>query len=368
MARSAKTPTPFFYQSAWYVKFAADNGKKTLIQTGTPEEKAAYKKAKSGKGIPVPQAVIDELHGMLALSNAATDGADMLIATLCQHYLADLQRVVSPKSFENTACALNNLCNKGFDTLTVAEFKPLHISQWLGLNPQWKSANSIRRNVKSVKAALNWGVNQGYFSTNPVGGKKVSLPPAISRQYLMTAEDIKAIRENSAPAFVAFFNALLCLGCRPGELAQATASDVIVNGGRLIIRLLPENWKCGKKTGKARLIYIPDGMTAEIRRLMAQNPTGTLYRTPQNHAWNQDRWIYFVDVLHEKELIPAELTLYSVRHWWITNALENGVSIETVAEMCGTSATVIQKTYSHLSQKPDLMFAALAKIQIAASV
>ncbi len=50
------------------------------------------------------------------------------------------------------------------------------------------------------------------------------------------------------------------------------------------------------------------------------------------------------------DAISKEITAYSYRHLWITDALTAGVDILVVARMAGTSVEMIQKVYGHFRQ------------------
>jgi site-specific recombinase XerD len=52
------------------------------------------------------------------------------------------------------------------------------------------------------------------------------------------------------------------------------------------------------------------------------------------------------------------VSAYVLRHGYITQALERGVSIEVVAELVGNSPATIYKHYSHIAQRPGMLQAA----------
>jgi integrase len=58
-----------------------------------------------------------------------------------------------------------------------------------------------------------------------------------------------------------------------------------------------------------------------------------------------------------------EGALESFRHQWITDALERGVSIATVAELCGTSPEIIATHYSKLRHRAEHLADAAAQVR-----
>ena len=52
-----------------------------------------------------------------------------------------------------------------------------------------------------------------------------------------------------------------------------------------------------------------------------------------------------------------------MRHQYITDALARGMPIALVAEMTGTSAEMIPKVYSHVSEKKSLLKDAVNQVR-----
>ncbi|MFU7558762.1 hypothetical protein ACMFWY_08780 [Roseiconus sp. JC912] len=65
--------------------------------------------------------------------------------------------------------------------------------------------------------------------------------------------------------------------------------------------------------------------------------------------------------LTEKLDIDPSLVPYSYRHTYITDCLERGVDIATVAELVGTSVQMIERHCGHLSKRHDHLRASAAR-------
>ena len=48
----------------------------------------------------------------------------------------------------------------------------------------------------------------------------------------------------------------------------------------------------------------------------------------------------------KKAALPADGSLYALRHTYVSRAIEGGVPLNIVAENCGTSVRMIEKTYA----------------------
>ena len=63
---------------------------------------------------------------------------------------------------------------------------------------------------------------------------------------------------------------------------------------------------------------------------------------------------YFRAMLEEAEIADVAgrgIVLYSLRHLMITQRIMAGLNYRQVADMCGTSVTMIEKTYWHLNDE-----------------
>ena len=55
-----------------------------------------------------------------------------------------------------------------------------------------------------------------------------------------------------------------------------------------------------------------------------------------------------------KDVADRGIVLYSLRHFMITQRIMAGLSYRQVADMCGTSIMMIEKTYWHLNDEIQL--------------
>jgi integrase len=59
-------------------------------------------------------------------------------------------------------------------------------------------------------------------------------------------------------------------------------------------------------------------------------------------SYNFDKVISLAAI---QNVSTRDLTPYSFRHYFITQRVNSGLAVASVAEMCGTSITQIEKTY-----------------------
>ena len=66
---------------------------------------------------------------------------------------------------------------------------------------------------------------------------------------------------------------------------------------------------------------------------------------------------YFREMLEAaeiKDVVERGIVLYSLRHFMITQRIIAGLGYRAIADMCGTSVTMIEKTYWHLNDEVRL--------------
>jgi integrase len=123
-----------------------------------------------------------------------------------------------------------------------------------------------------------------------------------------------------------FVRSLCLLPLRPGAVANLNVADFDKRTSGLSI---------GKdKSGKPRRILIP---RAAVKLFTAQ-------------ARNKEAWKHPIADAVIKAKLPAGTTAYTLRHSTITDLVNGGLPLLTVAQISDTSAEMIERHYGHLSR------------------
>ncbi len=127
-------------------------------------------------------------------------------------------------------------------------------------------------------------------------------------------------------------------GARPGEL-------VSFKRGAFDARTKTVTFK--GKTG-SRTIPLSDAAAALFTRLSkGKLPSAYLLTDDAGRAWAHSGWDEGVRAAAAKAGLE-NVTLYVLRHSWITEALRAGTSTLDVARLTGTSLPMIEANYGHL--------------------
>lgn len=233
---------------------------------------------------------------------------------------------------------------KRFGTMQYKNLKRHHVTKWL--DDKWPTSGSRFHAIKSLKACFNWGVSEELIAGNPVA--KLKQPTMERRDVLLSYADTLRIMRQSDRPFRRFLKAMIKTGCRPGEIAKLTAENVDLGSGCWIFKV--RQHKTGKATERKRVVYLNHSMLRLTRKLVAMNPEGPIFRAKYtNRPWNRNAIRCRFRRLREKYELPG-VVAYSLRHSYITRALEKGESDATVAELTGTSTDMIRRHYGHLNQ------------------
>ncbi len=225
-----------------------------------------------------------------------------------------------------------------FDQLTID-----HIDTFCDCH-KWE-AGGLANGLKILRASMNYATKQvggKIITDHPLKGCTIENPAG--RTETFSPEPIKLILENSSPEFGLIFQALLETGARPSELCKLTANHVKIKSGLLYWQLNSTEWKCGKRSGKIRVIC----PTQKWQDHSETIESGHLFLNSSGTPWNANSISRYFLRLKERLNLNSDLVVYCARHTFITRALKKGLSIKLVADYCGTSARQIEKTYSHL--------------------
>jgi integrase len=317
---------------------------------------------------PTYQKALREFIGLTALANAdaAGDGNDM--QTLAELYLRHVHGTKSAATYRIRRRHLQPLVDVMGRT-PVRQLTRHMVDCFLDGMRQWRTSpstghrvrwenGSVRNAVQSIQALLNWSVESGLISRNPLGAMPAPRPSSRGRLALLGAtpeerqETHRRILGASTKAFRPLLVCLEATGARPGELIHATAGDFDAAAGAIIYHA-DDNRFDGEfrhKTaghGKDRVILLSGEALEVVRNLKQKHSTGPLFRTRCGKRWRLNEVMRRFRLLRRK-LGIKNLTAYSYRHTFATGWLERGGSIDVLAELLGNTAEVIRKHYSHL--------------------
>src|SRR5690606_23811048 len=77
-------------------------------------------------------------------------------------------------------------------------------------------------------------------------------------------------------------------------------------------------------------------------------PKAHLFTQADGNAWTPTAWSEPVRAAAAEAGLPEGVSLYVLRHCWISDAIVGGLDLLTVGKLTGTSLAMIEKHYGHL--------------------
>jgi site-specific recombinase XerD len=209
---------------------------------------------------------------------------------------------------------------KAFADLRIHRLRKKHITMYL--NTKNYNSTSENRFIGAIKRAFNWAVEEEYISRNPIA--HVRKPKALTRDRTLTQEERQLILSSiEDEAFNNFVRALSMTGCHPSEVARVTTQDVDIVKGLWIL----QKHKTAKQTGQPRIVYLCQEAFELTKSLIEKHPTGPLFLNKVGKAWTRNAIRIRFRRLREQHPQLKEVSAYTYRHSFATDALERGIPI-----------------------------------------
>jgi len=205
------------------------------------------------------------------------------------------------------------------------------------------SKASANRTMTALKAALNFAMRKRYVpSERAIEWENVARFEHATkrREHYLDLGQRRALLHAAKGAVRDLIEGAMLTGARAGELTTATRSQFDPRTGILTLR---------GKTGERKIPLNKDALEAFKRLAKDKLPGAPLFTRDDGRPWGHSDWDELVrDAAHHAKL-PSGVCLYTLRHSFITAAIQGGLTTLEVARLTGTSLTMIEKHYGHLA-------------------
>jgi integrase len=213
-----------------------------------------------------------------------------------------------------------------------------------------KSKDSANRVLNMFKAALN-GAYKREIVSNPRWNKVQSFEGVSKgKPLLLTAQQITALLAACNGGFHNLCKAAVLTGARYGELIAATVADFNAKNGTLTLRT---------RKGRGGVVRERDAMLSDDAVTFFQQitsnslPTAYLLTKDDGEPWGKSHqlrpWKAAIKATaknqHKADRVPAAAVFYDLRHYYISTAMMAHIPLKLIADNCGTSIAMIDKTY-----------------------
>ena len=234
-----------------------------------------------------------------------------------------------------------------FAEIPLDKLRAADIEEWRNsLVTESRSKQTVNRVYRSFRAAMNYAFKQRLIATRPWEAVDAFPVREGSRQTYLPVEQRRELLNAADDDLRAFLKALLYTAARPGEMEKAKVGDLDLATNTL--RLVSSKGRGGQE----RIRHLPlAGAALEFFKGQAKDkPKSAPLVAPQ--GWSRTQWSRalraLVDSINEQKedkALPTGIVCYDMRHIAISDWLQAGLDIGTVAKLAGTSVVMIDKHY-----------------------
>ena len=287
-----------------------------------------------------------------ARRQAGAPGAEPLTVCLAAETYLDWLTAKNPRTAADTRGRLNRHFLPHFGEGRITRLTKTMLDKWLASmvaksdDPEdvRRSKDTANRVLSMVKALLNHAMrdpsngltdDSAWRFVKPFHG--VSKP----RDIRYTDEEVRRLVDSAGNAALAnLITGAYLTGARYGELAEARLSHFDARTKTLRVNV--------GKTG-TRTIILQTSATNFFKKLTnRRSPEDFLFVRSDGNRWKRsDQTRPIKDALKKAGLTPNG-SLYALRHTYVSHAIEGSVPLNIIADNCGTSVRMIEKTYAKI--------------------
>ena len=227
---------------------------------------------------------------------------------------------------------------------------------------------AVQKYLSVVSAVLSDAKRNEIIQKNPA--RMIDLPDTVQKVQAIPsdkeAEEILNIIADIDDPYKTFYALAIYTGCRRGELCALKWSDFLVDGCEGILTVSrSRSMVPGKgimegptKNGKSRTIYMSEDMMNLVRSYCYEKRqeamdggflfSDYLFTNENGEPIHPDTFTKYLRRLYDENGFPREYHLHTLRHYFVSTMLHNGVDKQTVAELAGHGDTsFLERTYCH---------------------
>jgi integrase len=233
-----------------------------------------------------------------------------------------------------------------FGKMPVRNIGPRDCDEWTVWRGNEISASTFNNERETLRAVLNLAKRDGILLDNPaevvtrrkLGKANLVIP---TRQQFRTLLDTIRAMDRRAWAGADLVELLACSGMRLAEATALRWADVDFTGERFTVT----GGEIGTKNSEARTVPLFPGLRHLLERFRKCNPP-------------ESRDARIIQITTAKKAIVSacraaglpRFNHHSLRHYFVSNAIEAGVDFKTIAAWIGhkDGGVLVAKTYGHL--------------------
>jgi integrase len=343
----------------WMIRYRSENRKQLQKSLGSLEQFPAFERF--DRAVDAAKKLITHLH-----QGGSTETSTVMDA--CDAYTTKIRELKGSKAADDLDARYRRwVANDPVHRIELTKLTREHIHSFrnrmvaapvkVGKSAitRARSKDTVNRDIAAIRAALNQALSDGKVTSDFAWRIPLAAFKNVTkrRELYLDRNQRKELIRMAPPDLAQFVKGLSMLPLRPGALAALLVADFDTKFEILKIGI--------DKSGAARKFKIPPEISQFLRECALNRPsTAPLLSRADGSAWNKDSWKHPLKAAAKDAGLPSNTVAYSLRHAAITDLVHGGLDLLTVAQISGTSVTMIEKYYGHL--RGDVAARALAKL------
>jgi integrase len=219
-----------------------------------------------------------------------------------------------------------------------------------GLIAQGHARLYVQKHATTIKAMVNRGIKlgllpKGFKPFDGIEGLRLD-PKALLESDLPTHDEVQKLDAHAKPGFGAMLRVYYHSGARTHELIEARAGDYQPKAKALVMAKHKRSHTL--REYRPRMILLNDEAGAIVEsRCHGREPDALIFPNRAGKPFTSCLLGDMFARLRAKAGVRSSITIYSLRHLWISEMLMAGHDALLVARMAGTSVKMIESVYGH---------------------
>ena len=262
------------------------------------------------------------------------------VRAVCEAYLAEMKTTKGDNRDAAQRLGKHVLDNPIADK-RIDKLRPADLQKWRDdLAATGVSASTVNRNLRALRAALQFGYRSGLCSSDRAWKTVKTLPAQQgARTQYLDIDQRRKLLEHADADLGSFIRLALMTGARPGELRACTVADFDQLTRTLTLRTRKGNRE------RERAFPLSGDALVLVQQLAAHRAPQEPLLTYRGRAWSKDQLAKSFREARDAAGLPGDVVVYTCRHCAAVDSLLAGIDPMTLAKLLGTSIQMIDQHY-----------------------
>lgn len=287
---------------------------------------------------------LGEFREKVGLLSKKKNAAEITFDALARKWLESVQPHLKPKSYLRRENSVNQL-RRFIGTLTIKQLSISVLEEWARRRGEGVAASTYNNERETIIAVLDYAKRDGLLLDNPAKLLKRRKMPRHAVQIPTKAQFSKMVEtmRGLGPRFIDAVDLVELLaysGMRRTEATSIRWQDINFENDRFTVT----GGEAGTKNHEARVVPLFPTLRCLLKKLYAEkNPN------QKDCISNIGTATKALATACKKADVPR-YHHHAMRHFFVSNAIEQGIDFKTIAEWIGhkDGGLLVAKTYGHL--------------------